>query len=407
MDQMTVDGRRDRGRSMRTALAVIIVFLVLLLAVLAYFFFRVLAPAGIAGPSGPGSGDGLIWIRSLYGYGPTQEEQLWRPTSVAIGPNGDIYATDPQRSRIMVFNPSGGFVRLISTPQGQVEHAGFTRPEAIDVADNGEVYVADSWLSAVVVLNDQGRVLRQWYVDGGARGVSVHGDEVFVLGVGRVFVYSTEGEPQGSFGQRGQQPGQIDAYQGIVSDGKYVYVADSLNGRLQAFDHRGEAVWTQPPLRDTAIGSKVTKGSPNTQVRNSTEEGDSPYDLPQDLIFDGNGRLIMIDAFAFKVFVVNPKNGHVVASYGDWGARDGAFLYPTAIDYDPQRDWFAIADTKNNRVQIVSLPGTGGGAMAALRRGLVSPYRYCAIPLGLLFLAVLIAALSSRKRRDEPAVETV
>src|SRR5580698_9716947 len=35
--------------------------------------------------------------------------------------------------------------------------------------------------------------------------------------------------------------------------------------------------------------------------------------------------------------------------------------YPTGIAYDKTRDWFAVADTSNNRVQIIRLPGTGGG----------------------------------------------
>ena len=132
-----------------------------------------------------------------------------------------------------------------------------------------------------------------------------------------------------------------------------------------------------------------------------TPEPAAPFDLPQDIVFDGAGRLVVVDAFKFKLIVVSPDDGAVLASYGESGERDGFFFYPTGIDYDPVRDWFAVADTRNDRVQIVRLPGSGGSGVAAVRRLLTSPYRYCVPPILLALLALVVAVVSRRRAKAQ------
>jgi hypothetical protein len=135
---------------------------------------------------------------------------------------------------------------------------------------------------------------------------------------------------------------------------------------------------------------------------------DHRWQLPHDLVFDGSGRLIVVDAFAFEVAVVDPKTGKVQATYGDFGRADGQFYYPTSIDYDARRDWFAIADTNNNRIQIVRIPDSGNPAIGAAWRAISSPYRYLAIPALLVLLVVLIAAFAANRlfrKVDSSAVD--
>jgi hypothetical protein len=93
--------------------------------------------------------------------------------------------------------------------------------------------------------------------------------------------------------------------------------------------------------------------------------------LPTSIALDGKGRLIVIDAFGFDMVVLKAtsKSASLVARYGDFGQQDAFFNYPTGVAYDADRDWFAVADTFNNRVQILRIPGsTDNAAMAAVRR---------------------------------------
>ena len=371
----------------RLVLTSVIAVLVALLIVLVAIFANLLRPAGL--PDSAPSEDGIQWVRSLYGFGPAADQQLLSPSSVAIAPNGDIYATDPTRSRIMVFRPDGIFDRLVHTGAGGAGKGQFARPESISIADNGDLYIADSWARKIIVFDSRGSYVREWPVDNMARGVYVTGGRVYVLDVGHVIIYTTAGQRLGEFGTRGKRAGQIDAYQGIVARAGRVFIADSFNGRLQSFTESGAVVWTRPGASNSgsALDTRTVVGDGS----GSESTADHAWDLPQDLVFDGHGRLIVVDAFTFEVAVVDPKTGRVQASYGEYGREDGQFSYPTSIAYDARRDWFAVADTQNNRIQIVRIPGSGSDSASRVWRAVSSPYRYLALPVLVLLLAILFA----------------
>lgn len=390
------DRQKRRPSKARVILGIVIILLLILLGVLGVYFIQVLTPARQAEAQSADLG-GLVWVRSLYGFGPSAEEQLNSPTSVAIAPNGEIYATDPQSARIMVFSPDGSFSRLLHTGMGGIGKGQFTRPEGVAAAENGDIYIADSFAGKIIVFDGDGNYLREWEIpnpeDETPRGVYVRGDRVYVLTIGKLRVYDLEGQEVGEIGSRGRKPGQIDAYQGVVVDGERIYIADSLNRRVMALDLKGKSAWIAPENEEDSMGEEA------------------PYQLPQDLTFDGNGRLVTIDAFKFELVVSDPKNGAVLAAYGADGVNDGQFLYPSSIAYDEDRDWFAVADTRNNRVQIVRIPGSGGGGGSMVQRALSSPYRYCAIPLLLLLLVAIVTFVTSRRLRradnpDEGSVKT-
>lgn len=364
----------------RWVLSVVVILLIALLAVLVALFVNLLQPVGLPVSSAPAASKEMQWVRSLYGFGPSAAEQLRSPSSVAIAPNGDIYATDPIRSRIMIFSADGTPKGILASATPGVGEGQFTRPESIDISQNGDVFIADSQAKKVIVFNRDKQYVREYPVDEMARGVYEADGKVYVLDAGHVIVFDEQGERLSSFGTRGKKPGQIDAYQGIaVRDGS-IYIADSYNRRIQAFDESGTLLWAAPltttqPATDTATGS---------------------WDLPQDLTFDGKGQLVVVDAFTFQLVVVDPKNGDRVNAFGEFGRQDGQFFYPTSVAYDARRDWFAVADTQNNRVQVVRLPESNKQpAQASLWRIASSPYRYLAPPALVLLLAVLFSALSA------------
>lgn len=380
----------------RAILTIVIVMLVALLAALVVVFYNVLQPAGLP-DSASKAPTGLVWVRSMYGFGPSADEQLKAPTSVAVAPNGDIYAADPSRSRVMVFRSDGTFKRLLHTGAGGTGPGQFVRPESLDVDDEGYVFIADSWAKKVVVMNAAGEFVREFAVDQQARGVCVDADKVYVLDIGHVIVFDKQGNRIGAFGVRGAKPGQLDAYQGIVArDGK-VFVADAFNKRLQRFTQTGELDWAVPggiAERSVVAGKKA-----GSDESSSAAVPDHRWDLPQDLVFDGRGRLVVIDAFRFEIAVVDPDTGKAIAQYGEFGALDGQLFYPSSIDYDPVRDWFVVADTQNNRVQIVTIPNSGRPGAAMVWRATASPFRYLAVPVALLVLALALTVWSLKRYR--------
>lgn len=377
-----------RTSRIRVVLGVTLVVLILMLVGIGYFFIRTLSPARKANETARTAPTDLQWIRSLYGFGPSADEQLRGPTSVAISPNGTIFVTDPQRARIMAFNPNGTFARLIHTGRGGSGKGMLGRPESLAEDAAGNLYVSDSMNRKIIVFGPDGKFLREWDASG-VMGIDVQGDSVLALMDGKVVTFTLQGERVGEMGHRGRGLGDgLDAAYGVTSDGKTIFVPDTRNRSVKAFTKMGGLLWVQ---------SGQVAGKPAT----ATEESQDLLQLPQDVAIDGAGRLVVVDAFTFKMLVIDAQSGRITKSYGEDGASEGQFYYPTGIAYDKTRDWFAVADTENNRVQIVRIPNSGGGLVQATRRTLDSPLRMCALPLALLLAALVILIIMSNRARDD------
>ncbi len=392
------------NRRARILLTIVIVLLTVLFIGLVVMFVNLLTPRGLPDESDLPPSNQLEWVRSIYGFGPAADQQLKAPGAVAIGPNGDIYAADPQRARVMVFNPDGTFVKLIHTAGGGVAKGQFMRPVAIDVDDDGNVFIADGIAKKVIQFDADGAFVREFPADTQARGVTVSDGRVYLLDLGKVIVFDADGKRVDEFGTRGPMPGQIDASLGIVVNDGRVYIADALNKRLQRFSADGGVDWVVPDGAAPRGVSTKQVGRPD-----GSGSGSAPnhlWGLPQDAVFDGAGRLVVIDAFGFDIAVADPKTGKVEATYGEFGGSDGEFYYPTSIAYDQRRDWFAVADTNNNRIQIVRIPESGDPLAGIVWRAYASPYRYLAIPLFLLLGALAVSLWAFRRAQAAPALET-
>ena len=96
----------------------------------------------IVGNGGHGSaGDG----------GPALEAELWEPRTVALGPGGEIYFTEPRINRVRKVDANGIISLVAGTTVagfagdgGPAVAAQFDSPRGIDVDAAGVVYVADS-----------------------------------------------------------------------------------------------------------------------------------------------------------------------------------------------------------------------------------------------------------------------
>lgn len=380
------NGGSGRNRTV-AALSVLLILLLLLLCGVGYFFVSILMPTGGQEPAVVS--DGMTWVRSIYGFGPSQDEQMLGPTSVAIAPSGTIYVTDPQRARVLAFDPDGVFDGLIHTGAGGSGEGQLGRPNHVACDSDGNVYIADGLNAKVIVFDDSSRYLREWPVPS-VTGIEVVGDTLYARSLGEVVAYSLDGTERSRFGERGRGSGpRLEPTGGLIGDGETMFVADSLNQAVKAYTATGEHLWSQPPATTVATASAETTGSATSRM----------IDLPTDVALDADGDLYVIDAFSFQVLRLDPATGAIIGQWGGDGQKDGEFMYPSGIAYDQARDWFVIADTANNRVQIMRIDGTGGGLRQTAGRTLSSPYRVCAIPLAALL--VVMALLWLRRRRHD------
>jgi len=239
--------------------------------------------------------------------------------------------------------------------------------------------------------------LREWSSPG-ALGLEVADDTLFVRAGGEIVQYTLDGQERSRVGERARGTGSgLEPAGGITYDGNSIYVADALNQSIKSYARDGSLLWVTPQdVTESAVTSETTAVAEPVVGDDASEL----IDLPQDVTIDANGRLIAVDAFSFKILVLDPGTGAIESSYGSDGSADGLFVYPTSIAYDEARDWFVIADTANDRLQIVRLEGSGGGAGQAAARALSSPFRVCAIPLLALFVALAVIVLTGRRRND-------
>lgn len=386
----------DRGANrLRTVLAVVLVLLVLLLIGLSFFVVRVLAPAGR--PTADEVPEGLQWMFSLYGFGPTDFEQVIAPNDTAIGPDGTIWVLDGQRGRVLAFQPDGDYAnRKIDTGRPAPGAGKLYAPSGLDTDEDGNVYVADYGNNAVLVFRPDGGYIREWEVPL-PLDVDVTGDRIAVSTRSGIALFTREIEIMGLVGTWGSGPEEFDMPRGVVQDDEgNLYVADTQNRRVKAYSADGELAWIFPESHRDASAIPTQAGS------------SEPFQIPSGMTMDGSGRLVLMDPFNLQVIVLDPqREGAEVGRYGEHGTEDGRFFYPTGISYDPARDWFAVADTSNDRAQVVRIVGSGGGLPGVARRAFEGPVRLCAIPLILLLLAIAIAVLRrrARERSDEAPAE--
>jgi hypothetical protein len=389
----------DNSRS-RKILALILVLLFLLLVGAGYYVVRIAQPAGA--PTSSTLPAGISWIRSFYSFGPAPSQMLEVPTATDFGPDGTVWTLAGKRY-IVGFSPAGQ-VRHVIAPQMGMGKGQVTSLEGIAVGDDGSVYVTDFGNNAVDVFSPTGTFLRSWGVQL-PQVIDVKGNRVAVAASNGIGLFDTQGKLVAKWGSRGAKADQVDLPHGIVigADGT-IYVSDTHNGRVKAYTQGGRLLWMIADPSHT--GSNLVSTQTSVSVVNGVSQN---MQLPAGLTQDASGRLLMVDPFTFQILVLDPAHkGRIVARYGAEGQQDGQFTYPTGISYDAARDLIAVADTTNNRMQLIRIPGTGGNVVARTLTSLTdTPVWLCGLPLLLLVIALVLWLRGRRRDRDEEAAESV
>lgn len=390
----------ERARRARRVMGYALAIIIFLLLIVSTVIFWMSKPVGRIANSDEARG--LVWVRSIYGWGEAETDQLMTPNDVAIAPNGTIWVTDQARARIIGFNPDGSYKALLH--QGPVGSSPFSLEMATSVAvdEEGLIYVGSLTADRITVLDEDNKVLRQYAVPE-VSDIAVRGDLMVAGSTAGFVIMNTDGDVQKVVGTKGKGKDQFDKVAGVtIGADNTIYVVDQFNNRVSAWDASGTRKWVRQtgPANNDGI----------TDPMKAEEATVAPTTLlPARITLDGAGRLVVADPFNFALTVLDPKDGSFIASYGAMGSADGMFTYPNGVDYDAQRDWFAVADSANSRVQIVQLPNSGGDAAASVWRGLSGPLRALLLPLIVLLVAILMGVIARvvkkiREKRQQAAV---
>jgi hypothetical protein len=381
-----------RSRRGRRILALVLAVLILLLGLSSYLLYSLFVVPGGAGSGGePVDTGGLTWVRSIYGTS-NQPDGLFGQTSAAVpGGDGSIWVTATNsRDALMGFTADGRYRGALRSADASMP---LLSPSRLAVGPDGLIYVCET-------TSDRVRVLRPDGTEAGSFGipkpvsVAVSEDRIAVGSLAGFAILDKSGKPLEVIGTRGKGDDQFDYVHGIAFDaGGNVYVTDSYNNRLSAYDRNGKRLWiirTGAPANSAVIegGMLAPREASGTVLT-----GADALQLPLGLTIDGAGRVVVIDMYDCVLAVFEAKTGKFVAKYGEAGSDDGQFFYPVSVGYDTGRDWFTVADGFNQRVQIVRIPGSAGGGA-------------CLFPFLLLLIAFVTWLIVRFVRRRRAARET-
>lgn len=386
-----------RSRRGRRIMAAVLVMLVLLLLVATVFLLNLIRPKGqVASADKTG---GVTWVRSIYGWGAAPDEQLSLPATVSFDSNGDIIVPNVGNAvRALRFDSAGVYQEMFAgSEEGFIAY-----PSVVEVAPDGRIYIVQGPRNEVLVLDSRGTSTERVMGIESPSAISVNEERVAIGSKAGWVIMDLEGNIiLGPEGEQGSGDDQYDNVSGIVLDeDDNVYVVDTYNNRISKFDDEGNREWV------------VQTGRPANQVENRGGDamaaveatGTANLQTPSAATLDSAGRLLVVDPLDFTISAFDTDDGSFEGKWGEFGRDEGQFLYPTGIDYDPVRDWIAVADTMNNRVQVVRIPGTGGGPASAVARTLAGPIRACLIPLFILILLLVAAAIWRKRQRNRESV---
>jgi predicted membrane-bound mannosyltransferase/DNA-binding beta-propeller fold protein YncE len=191
-------------------------------------------------------------------------------------------------------------------------------------------------------------------------------------------------------GSAGQQPGQLQSPQGIaVAPDGSIYVADSLNQRVQKFTPQGEFAvafggeagsnmpgqfrepwdvavapdgtiyvadtWNHRVQHLSADGAYLRDWGTEGTTDGQAAGGEGIFFGPRGIDVDAGGRVLVADTGNKRIQVFNP-DGSFLSQFGGGGLQPGQLDEPVGIDTNTQGE-IVVADTWNGRMQTFNAQG--------------------------------------------------
>jgi len=220
---------------------------------------------------------------------PEGYDALRSPQCVAVDRQDNIYVTDSEAGKVIVFSADGKFRRAIGSLRGG--EGIFKRPTGIAVdSDAARIYVSDTWRNKIYVLDMQGSVVKTIGKPGHDNGefnfpteLSLAGDSLLIVDAMnfRVQVLDRSGAWRYTIG--GTRGGAADLFRpkgiGVDPEG-HIYLADAMHNLVQIFDSADNLLYY--------FGKSAGVGD---------------FELPASLSVDTSGRILVVDTFHRRVQV--------------------------------------------------------------------------------------------------------
>ncbi len=278
--------------------------------------------------------------------------QLNAPRDAATDDKGNIYVADYANNRIAKFSPTGAWIKAWGTEGGQ--NGQFRRPYGVDVDVQNNVWVADNTNHRIQEFTSGGTYIRQMGSNGSGPGQFFQLRRVAVApNVVNPDVYGADlwGNKIERFHYSGGTYHYAQTYAGVpATDDKFneptgvavdannIFVADSVNQRMQRFSASG--VW-QLHFGHRGWGTDL-----------------SGLNWPRDIAIEKTD--------PSKVWVTDTKNGRMLEftrdgvptgrTFGTQGTALGQFRRVSAVA--ATSTGVVVADTLNNRIQLWNTVGT-------------------------------------------------
>jgi len=264
------------------------------------------------------------WMDRLAGTQPAAESgkvlfQLAQPYGIAIDSKNNLYVADQKVGAIFIFNTETRDVELIKNKM----HAHFVRIIGLAMDDNDRLFVSDPGLRHILIFDAAHKaedVITDGLISPGALAIDRENRLLYVSDVqlDQVLVYDADTlklkRKMGTTGHNHEltSPGDFAKPTGLAVDSEgNLYVADTLNNRIEIFDADGKFIST--------FG----------------KNGDGPgyFARPKGVAIDGDGHIWVADGMQDRVQVFN-REAQLLISFGGHGLLPGQFqgLVGIAID---------------------------------------------------------------------------
>ena len=167
----------------------------------------------------------------------SESDGLSSPWGVSVSAEELVYICESGNHRVTVHNEDGKFLFAFGS-KGSGPGC-FSSPCDIAFGSDGLMYVSDNGNRRVCVWSKEGTFKRYFTLKYAPTCIAATSDNHLLItshSSNTVMVYTLEGELVHEFGGEGADPGRLNGPRGIcVDDNGLVYVADSLNKRVQIF----------------------------------------------------------------------------------------------------------------------------------------------------------------------------
>ncbi len=281
------------------------------------------------------------WMDRLAGTQPASDNtkvlfQLMQPYGMAVDSKGQLYVADSKVGAIFVFNTETREVELIKNK----EHGHFVRIIGLTMDDNDRLFVSDPGLRHVLVFNKDHKaedVITEGMVEPSGLALDTQNRLLYVsdIALDQILVYDADSlkllRKIGTTGHNHEltSPGDFAKPTGVAVDKEgNLYVADTLNNRIEIFDADGAF------------------------LRTWGKNGDGPgyFARPKGVTIDSDGHVWVADGMQDRVQVFT-NDGQLLISMGGHGLLPGQYQGLVNIAADNKRNRIYTSEIYPGRVQ--------------------------------------------------------